>query len=755
MGERLVNKTRRCRLLIGGVDYTNKLISWQASDSSANKNGIIQTQGEVILGEIIGGNSLEDYDRNIFKRGTEVILDIYKPDSNTLFRHPRGLLYVISTGYSPESSSLSVEIGCKLTLAALTDDISQILPLIPITLEEDRRDYGNCAAALLSYGKVLYQDKSGNLVVRKFFDGDGYGTASPGAWTTVIGQSTISVEPMLGGNAIPDTLELTFQVPKNGISPDDVIYDVTETISKYPTEYPGFAFERINTGDGIGSSNTTTTTGGTSSSCGNAPGTPATALGLPSCTEGYQTAEYRPLVDVKSVEKNESWYEGPAGQISRSLSTQYGPGIELNSQYYADKYAYCKYTYATACNPTGSCPFYGAEDGEGFIKKSYSETTYYYGDANELVKTVKDDYQSQLALAKDTDWRSGIEEGIPKDYKTIPVDVFILTQRVVTQYTPEAGNINQTFEKTFVSPSRDAGLRLNSNALSAIGENGIKSTKKTISTKITALPLIPEITKTPQIETEDQSREYPIFTSTYTGPSVAGPYVIKESIPVPVLLETEAEILEVVATYADYLIRFIKGDAYGVTVGEALRGVVIDSWYPGMPFYLCDAEKGKILSLRMDATTWGVNGQEAVFVTQGIWIGDSLGTLVLSPNLVGNTLPTIPDEPVPSDPPPPVEEPVVNNGGNVNNGPLSFPVIEINCGLEIAVSQPVGTGFISVFAPYYVDIQLTTTVFITGFTLQPGNLLTLESSGSIPVSGNGNNLITGNPVLIDPDLFAP
>jgi hypothetical protein len=754
MTSRLVNKTRRCRLYIGGTDYTSKLISWQVSDSSANKNGIIQTQGELILGEIIGGNSLEDYDRNLFKRGTEVVLDVYKPDSNTAYRHPRGLLYVISTGYSPESSSLSVQLGCKLVLAALTEDISEILPLVPIQLEEDRLDYGNCSAAFLSYGKVLYQNNSGSLVVRKFFDGDGYGTAASGLWTTVIGQSTLSVEPMLGGNAIPDSLELTYQVPVNGIDPTAITYEKTETISKYPIEYPGFAFERINTGTGLGESNTTTTSGSSSSSCGNAPGTPATALGLPSCTEGYQTAEYSPLVDVKSLEQNESWYDGPAGQISRSLSRQWGPGIEINSQYYADKYAYCKYTYATACNPTGSCPFYGADGDEDFVEKAYSQTLYYYGDANELVQTVKDEYQSQLALAKDSDWRSGIEEGIPKDYRTIAVDTFIHTQRVVTEYSQVSGNVNRTLETTYNSPARDVGLRLSQSVLSALGANAIKSTKKTLSTKITALPLTPEITKTPQVATEDRSAEYPIFTSTYTGPSVAGPYVIKEAIPVPVLFETEAEVLEVVSTYSDYLIRFIKGDSYGVTVGEALRGVVIDSWYPGMPFYLCDAEKGKILSLRMDATSWGVDGQEAIFVTQGIWIGDSLGTLSMSSNLVGNTLPVIPDEPIPSDPPAPVEDPVVNNGGNVNNGPLTFPVIEIHCGTEITVTQPDGTGIISVFPPYYVDIQLSTTVFITGFTLQPGNLLTLLSGGSIPVSGNGNNLITGNPVIIDPDLFA-
>lgn len=755
MGNRLVNTSRRCRLYIGGTDYTSKLISWQVSDSSANKNGIIQTQGELILGEIIGGNSLEDYDRNLFKRGTEVILDVYKAGSNTAYRHPRGLLYVISTGYSPESSSLSVSLGCKLVLAALTDNITEILPLVPIPLEEDRQDYANCAASFLANGQVLYQDKWGSLLSRKFFDGDSYGYASPGLWTTVIGQSTLSVEPMLGGDAIPDSLELTYQAPTNGVDGSTVTYETETTTSKYPIQYPGFAFERINGTTGIGNSTVTSTTGGTSSSCGNAPGTPAEALGLPSCTSGYYTAEYIPTVNVKSEEINETWYDGPANQISRSLSTQYGPGIELNSQYYADRYAYCKYTYASACNPTGSCPFYGADNGQDeFIKLSYSETTYYYGDANELVKTVKDDYQNQLGLAKDTDWRSGIENGIPKDYTQINTNVFIHTKRVKTEYTQIDGNINQTYETTFSSPSRDAGISLGRNSLSAIGTNGIKTTKKTISTKITALPLAPDTTATPEVSTEDVSIEIPIFTQTYTGPGVAGPYLVKESIPIPVLFETQAEIDAVVATYSDYLIRFIKGDAFGVTVSSVIRDAVIDSWTPGMPFYLCDAEKGKILSLRMDATTWGVDGKEVIFATQGIWIGDSLGVLTLPSNLVGNSTPVIPDGPSGPIAPPPVEEPTVTGGSNVNNGPLSFPVIEIKCGTEITVTQPGGTGIISVFLPFTTEIQTTTTVSILGFSLAPGNLLTVESGGSIPVE-YGNSLITGNPTIIDPDLFAP
>jgi hypothetical protein len=747
---RLTNPTRRYQLLIDGVDYSTKMISWQVSDSSANKNGIIQTQGEVILGEIVGGNSLEDYDRNLFKRGATVILNVYKPGAGSPTRHPRGYLYVITTGYSPESSSLSVKIGCKLTLAAITDDPSSVVSLVPIPLEEDRQDLSNCAASFAAAGKVLYQDNQGNLVSRTFFGGDGYSTAASGLWTAVMGQTTIGVSPMLGGNALPDILELSYSVPDQGLGPNETDYEKIETDSFYPTKYPGFAFERINGTTGIGDSNVTTTTPSTSS-CGNAPGTPAEALGLPSCTEGFYTAQYTPMVDVKSRETNETWYLGPAGQVSRTVSTQRGPGVEVNSQYYADRYAYCKYTYASACNPTGSCPFYGATTEDTFIIKGYTvvENTY-GGEANELIKTVTDEYVNILSLAKEDDWRSGIENGIPQDYRTISADPLIHSKRLIEKFTQSTGSVTIKEEISYESPP-DSGISIGEANLNCLGPYGVKTKKKFITTKTTGKPIAPDIVKTPEVSTKEESIELPVFTSTYTGPSEAGPYKIKESMPIPLLVEGTID--SYVNTYADYLVRFIKGDAYGVNVTETLRNAVIDSWYPGMPFYLSDPEKGKILSLRMDATVWGVSGEEALMVTNGIWIGDSLGTLVAAGNVTGNTTPVIPEETVPPIPPVIPQEPTVTGGENVYNGPLSFPVITIETGTEIEMTFPGLNGVLSLIDDVESDLNFTTVLSVLGFSLQPGNLLTLEMDGKLPVAANGS-LITGNPTVIDPDLFA-
>lgn len=747
---RLVNSTRRYQLLINGVDYSTKMISWQVSDASANKNGIIQTQGELILGEIIGGNSLEDYDRNLFQRGTPVILNLYKAGAGSPTRHPRGYLYVITTGYSPESSSLSVKLGCKLTLAALTNDVSSIIGLVPIPLEEDRQDFSNCAASFAAAGKVLYQDNQGNLVSRVFFDGDGYGTAAAGAWTSVMGQTTIAVSPMLGGNALPDTLELSYSYPNNGLDANETDYEKVETDSFYPAKYPGFAFERINGTTGIGGSNVSSATTSTSS-CGNAPGTPAEALGLPSCTEGYYTAQYTPMVDVKSRATNETWYLGPAGQVSKTKSEQKGPGIEINSQYYADRYAYCKFTYASACNPTGSCPFYGATTEGNFLTKGYTTVENTYGaDANELVKVVTDEYVNILSLAKEDDWRSGIDNGIPKDYRTINTSIIIHSKRLIETYTQSTGNVTIKEEETFESPP-DSGIGIGQSNLDCLGPYGVRTKKRFVTTKTTGKPIAPDTIKTPEISTKEESIELAVFTSTYTGPVEAGPYKIKESVPVPLLFD--GSVTTYVNAYADYLVRFIKGDAFGVNVTETLRDIVIDSWYPGMPFYLCDAEKSKILSLRMDATVWGVNGEEALMVTNGIWIGDSAGVLSLSGNVSGNTTPTIPGKVIPPIPPVVPQEPTVTGGGTVYNGAFTFPVITIETGTEIEMTFPGYNGVISIIDPLTSALSLSTVLTVLGFSLQPGNLLALEMDGKLPVAANGS-LITGNPTIIDADLFA-
>ena len=89
----LAQKTRISKLTIGGVNYTSSMASWTASDSSAYEQGLVKTTGEVVLSQQPGGPSLVDYDRDMFKRGTVVTLDMTGPQG-AVFRHPRGYLFV-------------------------------------------------------------------------------------------------------------------------------------------------------------------------------------------------------------------------------------------------------------------------------------------------------------------------------------------------------------------------------------------------------------------------------------------------------------------------------------------------------------------------------------------------------------------------------------------------------------------------------------------------------------------------------------
>ena len=72
----LVSKTRAASLTINGTDYTQNLSSWTVSDASALTSGLVSTSGSLTLNGLLGGPLLQDYDRNNFRRGAEVVLEV-------------------------------------------------------------------------------------------------------------------------------------------------------------------------------------------------------------------------------------------------------------------------------------------------------------------------------------------------------------------------------------------------------------------------------------------------------------------------------------------------------------------------------------------------------------------------------------------------------------------------------------------------------------------------------------------------------
>lgn len=749
----IANKTRVSSLTIGGVDYTSAFQEWVVSDQSAFKNGCIQTTGALTLGTFPGGPLIEDYDRDNFRRGTQVILELTEP-GGIQYRHPRGFLYVISSSYDIEGESLSVELGCRLTMMALTEEIDELVAIVPIPLDVAQTSFQNCAASFASMGQYVYQDNVGVLQTGTFFDGDSYSGVAPGQWVSILGETSVSVSPLQGSGAIPDQIALSYQVPSGTLSQDNKgLIETTETDSYYFTAYPATVYIRVNS-DASGSNpngtlnnvnNTSSSSSGVanSSPCGNTPSAPVGAEQPASCNEGYELTSQPVYLPAFRREVSKSYYDGPGAQVSRTSNHVYGPAIEASSQYYADKFAYCRNTWATKCNPNGSCSFDGMDE----ILLGYSETINYYGEANELVRSVQDVYSPTLSAAQPNDWRSGSSGGTPQDFnQNLSTTDIYRAARIDTEFYKE-NNANVQKTTTYSSTSnRGVGLGGQLDAL-----NGIKTVVIRRSSSNTTIDITPDIVNSSTTDTEEGETTIVLFTGRFKVlPEEVGPYILEEQIPVPLLFETQSEIDDVVEGYENYITRFVKGDTFGLQVAEAMRAEVATGWFPGMPFRYSDPKKGKVIALRMDATSWGVSPTESAFVCNGIWIGVSDGTVTSPSNVLGNSKPDMGSGVVP---PPAVVPPSIDGETNVNSGAFSWVV-------NVFLSTSVGLnayGNDGVLPPAPSDITAqgnqTFTAFVEGLIVEAGDVIATDSGGSIPVDLAGS-LIVADATVIDSDLFA-
>lgn len=645
----LVQKTRVAQLFIGGQNYTSSLVAFQVSDASAFNRGLITTSGTLTLGQRPGGPDIQDYDRNTFKRGTIVTLNMTA--GGYAYRHPRGFLYVMSVSYDVESEQLVVELGCRLSLAFLTDDASAILPLVPVPLDPAQQTLQNCSASFASAGKILYQDNFGNLVSRKFFGIDSSAGIARGAWVSVLGASTLAVSPLAGTGAIPDEIKLSYQAPEAVLAGDNTgkIDTVTET-SKYFINYPATVWTRVRKPTPTGERQLPDTVAqipgfpGVTDSCGQAlsPPTLGPQIVIPGGTENYllcsdlwttnRTNAYLPAV---RTETSRTVYGAIGGQVSYQEKVTVGPEIEANPGYFADKYAFCVATYASPCLPAGGCEYYGLDS--AILGRQV--TTYAYGaGANELIRTVQDTYQTVFSAYNPNEWRAGIQNGVPVGFngKLKPGPLY-RSQRVVTEYYRE-NNSNVQLTTTYTSvTSRGVGP---TSGVSIDALNGIVTSVRRESISTTTLDVKPDSVNTATTRTVEKSTTILLGTDSYTSPPTeAGKYVLEESIPVPLLSEDPLVIAVWVADYSEYLKRFVRGDIYGLQIAESMRTEIVAGWYPGMPFRYADTANNRIVAMRMDACTWGVTQDEAIVVTNGIWNGFSSGTLNLGSNLVGNSRP--------------------------------------------------------------------------------------------------------------------
>ena len=804
----LVQQTRVSSLTINGEDVTSSLVSFQVADASANRNGIITTTGTILLGQQPGAADLTDYYRREYKRGEVVILDMQEP-GGSVYRHPRGYLYVLSSVYDVESEQRSIEVGCRLSLAYLTDEPEALLPLAPIPLDPAQQTVENVAASFQSAGQVLWQDNQGALQSNLFFGTDSTSGIEPGEWVSVLGQTAIQVSASAGSGAIPDEIELSYSVPVGTIEDDGTgRVDTTTEVSKYFVNYPAVTYQRVPEGgadecvgencggfsdDGacggqaecfviytpVPSVNTlassTSSSGFTrfpsaSSGCGNVPSAPSGSIPASSitiydpnqpppvsCDELWETVNGANYLPATRTSTSVSEYKAVGAQISRSYEEVYGPAVEVNSQYWSDKYAYCRNLYGRECVPSGNCPY----DGMSTIRQRYSEQLYYYGTANELVKTVRDEYLTLLSAAEATDWRSGVVDGIAQDFRTLSTGSMYRARRTVVEYYKED---NISFEKTTnydSIASRNSGISIGAAQLDAL--KGIITSSLRASSSTTAAALRPDSVNSGTTDTKEQTTRLILNRrQEYTdSPLEAGPYEQEESIPAPLLFNTAEEVQEVVDAYSEYIVRMTQGQERALTIGESLRSEIVTGWRPGMPFRFVDNSVGVILAMRMDSCAWGVTLQESAVAMTGVWIGESSGTYVEGSNVVGNSTPVLSSSNngisqggTEGSPTPPAN--VVTPPSILNDEVPQGIIAEINVDMHL-------TGYVDIwgsdgvvppqFVPAEARGQFNFMVTTRGQVVEQGGLLSPLGNGGIPISGAGI-LLTNSAVIITPDLFS-
>jgi hypothetical protein len=772
----LINAARPSSLKIGGTERINQLRSFQVSDTSSYRNGIVTTTGTIVLGTsghlvTEGGLYLEDYKRDDYKRGTKITFDVTYP-SGTTARHPRGLLNVISTVYSPETATITIDVGCDLVMAKLLGDDSIVLPFEEVPLDETTKTFEGVSSSLATAAKLIWQDNQGNIQSKAYFEGDAFGQYQPGAFVSVRGVTALAVEPLAATAAIPDRLELSFQSPVDGKAQDDQgRVDVVTTESNYFIKYPATVFERIK---GATVDMKTITAGGSvtipgtrgssspSTGCGNTPSpptySPSVTIPIPGqertiqipapCSVGYETKSVPQYIPAKRREIRTTTYDGPAAQTSSTKTEVYGPALELNSQYWADKFAYCGSTYANECLPS-PCPMYGTYE----TRLGKQETVYFYGSANEVIKQVTSTYRPVLAAAQPDDWRSGVTRGIAQDFDQgfgeKNAARLYLHQVVIRKFSTE-NNANVQKTTTYTSStSRGGGIGGQIGAY-----KGIKTTEVRRSVSSVTSEIRPDSVNaaTTSVDTDTTFVEMHGQVGGFVGG--AGPYVQKEDTPVPLLYDSRGEVQSAVNKYGDYLARFIEGDARGLTIGEALREQIGSNWTPNMPFRYYDPNSQDLMAFRADACSWGADPNGCIVVLSGIWVADMAGTVSIPDNLTGNAQPNMSDG-APVAPTPPVNPDPTVTGDTATNKRFNF-FVEVPITAKM-LCNPSGEDGIRVPppGPQTIPLAMTLVTYVRGYISQPGAMVALENDGSLPLNGDGTLIVDDALIIIDDDVLFP
>lgn len=727
----LNNTSAKTVLSIGGEDFSSEFVQASLTDGTVLNTGVVSTTGTIVLQELPGQSRIQDYARKKFPRGTEVLIDV--EIDGTTRRHPRGSLLVIDSAYDPEGRRTTLDVGCLLALHQFTNDLGALASYTDLDLPDDAV-FSDLQAAVQAEGKFLWVDSAGVIQKRGFFDGDGLGSNKAAAtWVAVRDHTCLASAPLGGGIATPDKIlvgytwqEAVTGSPEN-VGPDGNRYDEDLTESTYWLEHPANIkkTQRICSDD---------------------------ASGKRTCRDVVLNDARKTFAVTKETSSRRN-YGGPGGSVSTEVEVTRGPAVELNGSYYAERYAW---ELARAGGVGATVPLRGLD----WVIQQRRERTYEYGTGGEVLRTIESTYRNYLSAMVQNDWRStnGAELETSYDPTTpptstsrgflteIPTDKLYLSSRVTTKWTylddrtiEETETVQSSAQCNGVGIYPATGARVLQDIDAT--NNGVVTTQRRTSLGGLINPDQPP--RDPGGDsTVTKAETFELETSDLQSPP-GGLVTLTTQVPFSSALDTEAQARERAATFATTTRKLIFGDASGIRVAETMREEVF-SYFPGMPFSYYDRTEGVLVKLRMNATAWGLNQGEAIFSTDGCFVGLSNGQVSLPDNTTGA-----------AQPPQVTGESAVDSG---DGGPVVVEFFDISIPVSVAFrtgNSDDGYGVITDWAiPLEFPLHLNVGIEVSGEKLsKEAQLLETDGIGSIPSFGD-SILASGEGVLI-PDLFDP
>ena len=422
-----INTARKSRLTVNGIDESSRMASWEVSDESVYRNGIMRTSGRLVLGTT--ALTQYDYQREAYKRGQIVQMEVLSTASGLYEIHPRGFLYVMSTSFSAEDQQVTIEIGCKLALWTISDNIEAMYDYSVIELNEGQRTIQNISQGLYSSNKIIYQDNTGNIVETGVFDLSTASTspsAVPGDWATGSRTEALSATP-LTADELPDIVELEYSFTSSDVfSPQE---KVSTDTSSYDVGFNARTWVREGSGDEL---NSVTTIDDSFS-------------GLP----GAAVGDYIEVVNIEKVnssqtEKITEYFNGPGGQLTVSIQESYQPGVEVNAAYFEDQYSSCR--YQAALNGDADSTSCSSLQATSPMLASRTIRKLEYDDAGTVVSETRELWKPVLAAAQSFNWKSESGEyGQPVGFREVSLTDIYRDTIATTEYTQdEDGNNVET-----------------------------------------------------------------------------------------------------------------------------------------------------------------------------------------------------------------------------------------------------------------------------------------------------------------------